>query len=58
MKRMETIDGEITSSTIESMEKAHKDGKPFFVLVQHDPHAYLDASEACKPGCDGLGIYP
>ena len=31
MKRMETIDEEITASTLSFMEKAHQDGKPFFI---------------------------
>ena len=31
MKRMETIDEEITSSTLDFMAKAHKDNQPFFI---------------------------
>ena len=30
-KRMETVDEEVTKSALDFMDKAHKDGKPFFV---------------------------
>jgi len=52
IKRMETIDEELTKSTIEFMEKAHKDGKPFFILVEHHAYAHLDAPQGRKPGQD------
>ena len=30
-KRMETVDEEVTKSALAFIDKAHKDGKPFFV---------------------------
>ena len=33
---METIDDEVTAAAMDFIEAPHKDGKPFFLLVQHD----------------------
>jgi arylsulfatase len=32
-KRMETVDGEILQHTLEFIDRAHKDGKPFFIWL-------------------------
>ena len=44
-KRMETVDEEFLDASLKFMEKAVKDDKPFFVLVQLDAHAHLHAPE-------------
>ena len=43
-KRMETVDDEIRDLAIKFMDKAKRDGKPFFVLAEPDPHAHRHAS--------------
>ena len=43
-KRMETVDDEILDNTIKFMDKAKKDGKPFFVWLNPNPHACFHAS--------------
>ena len=58
MKRMETIDEEITSSTIEFMEKAHKDGKPFFIWWNTTRMHIWTHLKPASQGVTGLGIYP
>ena len=44
-KRMETVDEEFLDASLKFIEKANSDGKPFFVLVELDPHARLHAPE-------------
>jgi arylsulfatase len=58
MERMETIDEEITSSTIEFMEKAHKDGKPFFIWWNTTRMHIWTHLKPSSQGVTGLGIYP
>jgi arylsulfatase A-like enzyme len=58
IKRMETIDEELTSSTLEFMEKAHRDGKPFFIWWNTTRmHIWTHLKPASR-GVTGLGIYP
>jgi arylsulfatase len=40
IKRMETVDEETTDHALAFIEKASKEGKPFFCLVQHNRHAF------------------
>jgi len=58
MKRMEIIDEEITSSTIEFMEKAHKEGKPFFIWWSTTRMHIWTHLKPASQGVTGLGIYP
>ena len=43
IKRMETVDEEVTTRAMDFMERAKKADKPFFCLVEQHPHAHLDA---------------
>ena len=52
-KRMETIDDETGKAARAFIDRAHKDGKPFFCLVQHDAHALPHAREAGEHGSGG-----
>ena len=42
-KRMETVDDEIRDLALQFMEKAKKDGKPFFLWLNPDAHAHRHA---------------
>jgi len=56
-KRMETVDDEVTASALEFIDKAHKDGKPFFVWWNS---TRMHIFTHLKPGSDGktgYGIY-
>jgi arylsulfatase len=56
-KRMETVDEEVTAATISFMEKAVKDGKPFFIWwnsTRMHIFTHLKPSSANKTG---YGIY-
>ena len=57
-KRMETIDEEITQSTLDYLDKAAKSDKPFFLWwnsTRMHIHTHLKKESAGKTG---LGIYP
>ena len=43
-KRMETVDDEIRDLALKFIDKAKKDGKPFFCLAQPDAHAHRHPS--------------
>jgi arylsulfatase len=58
IKRMETIDEELTKSSIEFMEKAHKDGKPFFIWWNPTRMHIWTHLKPSSQGVTGLGIYP
>jgi arylsulfatase len=58
MKRMETIDEEITASTLSFMEKAHQDGKPFFIWWNTTRMHIWTHLKPSSQGVTGLGIYP
>ena len=53
IKRMETVDEEFLDASLKFMEKAVKDDKPFFVLVELDADAHLHAPEEGVGGRDG-----
>jgi arylsulfatase A-like enzyme len=56
-KRMETIDDEVTAETIKFMNKAAKEGKPFFIWYNTSRmHVFTHLSPKWA-GKTGLGIY-
>ncbi len=57
-KRMETADDEFTNAAIAFIEKAHKEGKPFFVwLSATRMHVWTHLKEE-SIGVTGIGLYP
>ena len=58
IKRMETIDEELTKSTLEFIDNAHKNGKPFFVWWNTTRMHIWTHLKPESQGKTGLGIYP
>lgn len=58
IKRMEMIDEEITKSTLEFIDNAHKNGKPFFVWWNTTRMHIWTHLKPESQGKTGLGIYP
>jgi arylsulfatase A-like enzyme len=58
IKRMETVDEEITKSALDFMDKAHKDGKPFFVWWNSTRMHIWTHLKTESQGKTGLGVYP
>jgi len=57
-KRMETIDDEITSATLEFMERVEKQGKPWLCWTNSTRmHIWTHLKESSQ-GKTGLGVYP
>ena len=56
-KRMETVDEEITAGALKFMDKAHKDGKPFFVWWNSTRMHVFTHLKPASVGKTGLGIY-
>ncbi|MGD9714804.1 MAG: arylsulfatase [Thermomicrobiales bacterium] len=56
-KRMETVDEEVTKATLAFMDKAHKDGKPFFVWWNSTRMHVFTHLKPDSDGKTGLGIY-
>ena len=56
-KRMETVDEEVTAGALKFMEKAHKDGKPFFVWWNSTRMHIFTHLKAASKGKTGLGVY-
>jgi len=56
-KRMETIDEEVTAHAIKFMEKAVKDGKPFFVWWNTSRMHLYTHLKSESDGKTGLGVY-
>ena len=57
-KRMETADEEFTNAAIDFIERAHADGKPFFVwLSATRMHVWTHLKEESE-GVTGIGLYP
>ena len=54
---METVDEEITKGALGFMEKAHKDGKPFFVWWNSTRMHVFTHLKPASVGKTGLGIY-
>jgi arylsulfatase len=57
LKRMETIDEEITAGALKFMDKAHKDGKPFFVWWNSSRMHVFTHLKPASVGKTGLGAY-
>ncbi|WP_372521855.1 arylsulfatase [Sulfuricaulis sp.] len=57
LKRMETVDEEITAGALKFMDKAHKDGKPFFVWWNSTRMHVFTHLKPASVGKTGLGIY-
>jgi arylsulfatase A-like enzyme len=58
IKRMETIDEEVTKGALDFMTKAHQDGKPFFVWWNSSRMHIWTHLKPASIGKTGLGIYP
>ena len=43
---METVDQEFLDATLNFIDRANRDKKPFLVWFNTEPHAYLDPSQA------------
>ena len=56
-KRMETIDEEVTTRALDFMERAAKDGKPFFLWWNSTRMHIFTHLKAESDGKTGLGIY-
>ena len=56
-KRMETVDDEFTASALKFMNKAHKDGKPFFVWWNATRMHIWTHLKPEFVGKTGLGVY-
>jgi arylsulfatase len=56
-KRMETVDEEITKGALNFIDKAHKDGKPFFVWWNSTRMHVFTHLKPESAGKTGLGIY-
>jgi arylsulfatase A-like enzyme len=56
-KRMETVDEEVTKAALAFMDKAHQDGKPFFVWWNSTRMHIFTHLKPDSEGKTGLGIY-
>jgi len=56
-KRMETVDDEVTAGALKFMDKAVKDGKPFFVWWNSSRMHVFTHLKKDSEGRTGLGIY-
>ena len=56
-KRMETVDEETTKAALDFIDKAHKDGKPFFVWWNSTRMHIFTHLKPGSEGKTGLGIY-
>jgi arylsulfatase len=57
LKRMETVDEEVTKGALDFMDKAVKDGKPFFVWWNSTRMHVFTHLKPSSVGKTGLGIY-
>lgn len=57
-KRMETADQEFVNATIEFMDRAHKDKKPFFAWLNTTRMHIWTRLKPESEGKTGLGLYP
>ena len=58
IKRMETVDEEITKGALDFMDKAHQDGKPFFIWWNTTRMHIWTHLKPESQGKTGLGVYP
>jgi arylsulfatase len=56
-KRMETVDYEVTTAALGFMDKAHQDGKPFFVWWNSTRMHIFTHLKPESDGKTGLGVY-
>jgi arylsulfatase A-like enzyme len=57
-KRMETVDQEFVAASLDFMERAHKDGKPFFCWFNSTRMHIFTHLKKESQGVTGLGLYP
>jgi arylsulfatase len=57
-KRMETIDEEVTTAALAFIDKAHREGKPFFVWWNSTRMHVFTHLKPSSAGKTGLGVYP
>ena len=57
-KRMETVDGEFVAATLDFIDRAHKDDKPFFVWFNSTRMHMFTHLKKESQGVTGLGLYP
>src|SRR5262245_1042979 len=57
-KRMETIDEEVTVAALDFIDRAHKEGKPFFLWYNTTRMHIWTHLKKESEGKSGLGIYP
>ena len=57
-KRMETVDEEFLDGALKFMDKAHKDGKPFFCWFNSTRMHIFTHLKKESQGKTGLGLYP
>jgi len=57
-KRMETADDEFTNAAIAFIEKAHQEGKPFFVWLSATRMHVWTRLKPESEGVTGIGLYP
>jgi arylsulfatase len=57
IQRMQTVDEEITDHALKFMDKAHQDGKPFFVWWNSTRMHVWTHLKASSVGKTGLGVY-
>ncbi len=58
IKRMETIDDEVTAGALDFLERAKTGGQAVLPVVELHPHAHLDASQAGVTRQDRSGSLP
>ena len=58
IKRMETVDEEFTSAALDFIEKAHSEGKPFFVWFNSTRVHVWTHLKPESEGVTGIGLYP
>jgi arylsulfatase A-like enzyme len=56
-KRMETVDDEVTEKALEFIDRAHKDGKPFFVWYNTSAMHFRTHCAKKHEGRSGQGFY-
>ena len=57
-KRMETVDEEFLNASLDFIDRAHRDQKPFFVWFNPSRMHIWTRLKAASEGKTGLGIYP
>lgn len=58
MKRMETVDDEVTTAALDFIDRAHKADKPFFLWWNSTRMHVWTRLKAESKGKTGLGVYP